>query len=176
MDIIELKAPSPEYAADIWQFRQEILEKDAGNKDQFAGCGGLENCTSAEEWIERMKLGESEENCKDGKVPSHMYLAVRKADNRIVGLIDLRHHINHPILGTWGGHSGYSVRPSESKAYWKFRRDSRQEQQQKIQAEVFQKELIHIKLVIHKTPPVSHWAFALSCKIHYRIQGVHILS
>ena len=75
MDIIELKAPSPEYAADIWQFRQEILEKDAGNKDQFAGCGGLEN------WI--------------------------------VGLIDLRHHINHPILGTWGGHSGYSVRPSE---------------------------------------------------------------
>ena len=63
-----------------------------------------------------------------------------------------------------------------SKAYWKFRRDSRQEQQQKIQAEVFQKELIHIKLVIHKTPPVSHWAFALSCKIHYRIQGVHILS
>ena len=106
MDIIELKAPSPEYAADIWQFRQEILEKDAGNKDQFAGCGGLENCTSAEEWIERTKLGESEENCEDGKVPSHMYLAVRKADNRIVGLIDLRHHINHPILGTWGGHSG----------------------------------------------------------------------
>ena len=46
-------------------------------------------------------------------MPSHMYLAVRKADNRIVGLIDLRHHINHPILGTWGGHSGYSVRPSE---------------------------------------------------------------
>ena len=57
------------------------------------------------------------------------------------------------------------------KRYWKFRRDSRQEQQQKIQAEVFQKELIHIKLVIHKTPPVSHWAFALSSKIHYRIQG-----
>lgn len=113
MDIIELKAPSHEYAADIWQFRQEILEKDAGSKDQFAGCGGLENCTSAEEWIERTKLGESDENCEDGKVPSHMYLAVRKEDNRIVGLIDLRHHIDHPVLGTWGGHSGYSVRPSE---------------------------------------------------------------
>ena len=112
MDIIELKTPSPEYAADIWQFRQEILEKDAGSKDQFAGCGGLESCTSAEEWIECTKLGESEENCEDGKVPSHMYLAVRKADNRIVGLIDLRHHIDHPVLGTWGGHSGYSVRPS----------------------------------------------------------------
>ena len=42
-----------------------------------------------------------------------MYIAVRKTDDKIVGVIDLRHHINHPILGTWGGHCGYSVRPSE---------------------------------------------------------------
>ncbi len=40
-------------------------------------------------------------------------------DNRVVGAIDLRHHIDHPILGTWGGHCGYSVRPSERrKGYW----------------------------------------------------------
>ena len=25
----------------------------------------------------------------------------------------MRHHINHPILRTWGGHCGYTVRPSE---------------------------------------------------------------
>ncbi len=32
----------------------------------------------------------------------------------------LRHHINHLILGTWGGHCGYSVRPSErGKGYAK---------------------------------------------------------
>ena len=31
----------------------------------------------------------------------------------MVGIIDLRHHIDHPILGTWGGHCGYTVRPSE---------------------------------------------------------------
>lgn len=40
MDIIELKAPSPEYAADIWQFRQEILEKDGwkqGSVRRLAG-------------------------------------------------------------------------------------------------------------------------------------------
>ena len=44
-----------------------------------------------------------------------MYLAVRKSDDRIVGIIDLRHHIDPPILGTWGGHTGYSVRPSERR-------------------------------------------------------------
>ena len=34
-------------------------------------------------------------------------------NNELVGIIDLRHHINHPILSTWGGHSGYSVRPTK---------------------------------------------------------------
>ena len=49
-----------------------------------------------------------------------MYLAVRKRDDKVVGVIDLRHHINHPILGTWGGHCEYSVRPSErGKGYAK---------------------------------------------------------
>jgi len=53
-------------------------------------------------------------------VPSHTYMAVRKEDNKVVGIIDLRHHINHPILGSWGGHCGYSVRPSErGKGYAK---------------------------------------------------------
>ena len=35
-----------------------------------------------------------------------------KNDNKVIAVIDLRHHINHPILGTWGGHCGYSSRPS----------------------------------------------------------------
>ena len=47
-------------------------------------------------------------------------LAIRRRDDKVVGVIDLRHHINHPILGTWGGHCGYSVRPSErGKGYAK---------------------------------------------------------
>ena len=33
----------------------------------------------------------------------------------MVGMIDLRHHIDHPVLGLWGGHIGYSVRPSERR-------------------------------------------------------------
>ena len=31
------------------------------------------------------------------------------------GIIDFRHHINHPILSVWGGHIGFSVRPTERK-------------------------------------------------------------
>ena len=122
MEPIELVEPNSTYAADIWAFRQEILECDAENEDQFAGCMSLDTSKSAEEWIKICELRKSEATCGETgtAVPSHMYLAVRKRDNRIVGVIDLRHHINHPILGTWGGHCGYSVRPTErGKGYAK---------------------------------------------------------
>ena len=115
MDQIMLIEPQEKYADDIWEFRQEILECDVENEDQFAGCISLDVSKSAEEWIKICELRKSEETCGEvgTTVPSHMYLAVRKRDDRVVGVIDLRHHINHPILGTWGGHCGYSVRPSE---------------------------------------------------------------
>lgn len=121
-DVINLIEPNAEYADEIWEFRQEILNSDAEDENQFAGCGSLDKSTSAEEWIHICTLRKSAETCnKVGTtVPSHMYLAVRKNDNRVVGIIDLRHHIDHPILGTWGGHCGYSVRPSErGKGYAK---------------------------------------------------------
>ncbi|MBD5492581.1 MAG: GNAT family N-acetyltransferase [Lachnospiraceae bacterium] len=122
MDQITLIEPQKKYADDIWAFRQEILECDAENEDQFAGCISLDVSRSAEEWIKICELRKSEETCGEvgTTVPSHMYLAVHKRDDRVVGVIDLRHHINHPILGTWGGHCGYSVRPSErGKGYAK---------------------------------------------------------
>lgn len=122
MEQIELVEIEMSYADDIWKFRQEILEYDAENEDRFAGCMSLDECKSAEEWIKIYELRKSEETCGEvgTQVPSHTYLAIRKSDNKLVGVIDLRHHINHPILGTWGGHCGYSVRPSErGKGYAK---------------------------------------------------------
>ena len=110
-NVIRLTEPTTAYAQDIWQFRQEILSSN--DKDQFAGCGNLESCSSAREWIDSVHMFQSAQTCPKDKVPSNIYIAVRETDNRIVGIIDLRHHIDHPILGTWGGHMGYYVRPDE---------------------------------------------------------------
>lgn len=38
MEQIELVEIEMRYADDIWKFRQEILECDAENENQFAGC------------------------------------------------------------------------------------------------------------------------------------------
>ena len=117
MEHIELLEVQKKYAEEIWKFRQEILECDAADEDQFAGCLSLDESKSAEEWINICELRKSKETCGEAgtAVPSHTYLAVRKSDNKVVGVIDLRHHIDHPILGIWGGHCGYSVLPSERR-------------------------------------------------------------
>jgi len=116
-DII-LKKPTIEYADDIMQLRQEII--DANDPDAFAGCGNLEECKTAQEWIDRIAVMENPETCPEGRVSSNMFIAVRVSDNKIVGVIDLRHHLGNPMLREWGGHFGYIVRPGErGKGYAK---------------------------------------------------------
>lgn len=83
--------PTMDYADEIMGFRREMFH--AG--DSFAGCGRLERCSSASEWIKMLEEIENAETCHPGKVSSGTYLAVRFSDNRIVGIIDLRHHIDH---------------------------------------------------------------------------------
>lgn len=118
MEEIRLVKPSMVYDKDIMRFRKEILE--AGDKDAFAGCSSLRRCEATGEWLDTLNCMENAETCPAGSVTSETFLAVRVSDNRIVGVIDLRHHIEHPILGLWGGHMGYSVRPSErGKGYAK---------------------------------------------------------
>lgn len=120
MDEIRLLKPTMEYEKDIMQFREELLNANDNVNDSFAGCGGLKHCTTAEEWLTNLAMRENVETCPKGSVTSNTYIAVRSYDNRIVGIIDLRHHINHPVLGLWGGHMGYSVRPTErGKGYAK---------------------------------------------------------
>ena len=122
MERIILVEASVDYTYQIEQFRREVFEYDPDDGNRFAGCMSLEEVDSAEAWINTCRLRRSEATCKYGgvDVPSHTYFAIRKHDNRLVGIIDLRHHINHPILGTWGGHCGYTVRPCErGKGYAK---------------------------------------------------------
>lgn len=110
------------YNRELEEFKKEILEFDADNEDQFAGCLGLKDAASSDEWINICNLRKNSATCEQTgtNVPSTTYFAIRKNDGKLVGVIDLRHHINHPILGTWGGHCGYSVRPSErGKGYAK---------------------------------------------------------
>lgn len=49
----------------------------------------------------------------EGLVPANLYLLEDDVSDRVLGALQLRHHINHPRLRDAGGHIGYGIRPSE---------------------------------------------------------------
>ncbi len=109
MSGIVLKKPTEEYAEQIMAYRREFLE--AGG--EMAGCCGLHKFESFEEWFAKVKNLSTPETCPRDHAPDTQFIAVRESDNKLIGMIDLRHHIDHPVLSLFGGHIGYSVRPGE---------------------------------------------------------------
>lgn len=74
------------------KYKEEFIK----NNDSFDGCAGLEEVDTYNEWIkfeERLskKYGEN-------YVPSKVYLAIRKEDNKLVGIIDLRLSLSDFLL------------------------------------------------------------------------------
>lgn len=110
---IKLVRPSMDYAEDIMKFRQEFL--DHNPNEDMGGTSNLRDCEKAEDWISYTENLRCRETCPEGMVDADTYLAVRKSDRKIVGITDFRHHISHPVLGLWGGHIGYCVRPDERR-------------------------------------------------------------
>ena len=92
---MKLIEPTMEYSEQIRAYRQEFL--DSG--DSMDGTGGLRNFDDPQEWIDFLVRH------KDPKT-------VPEEDQKIVGMIDIRHRLNE-FLENYGGHIGYSVAPSE---------------------------------------------------------------
>ena len=107
-DMISLVRPNEQYADQVMSFREELLNSGSC----FDGCAGLEECASCQEWMQFEKRLRAK--YKEGYVPSEVFLAVRKRDSRLVGIIDYRHPLSDFLL-RFGGNIGYSVRPSERR-------------------------------------------------------------
>lgn len=103
---LSLVFPSLEFEDEIISYRQEFL--DSG--ETMAGTSGLRFANSVTEWIselEEQRLGAVGE-----LVQATTYLCVRETDQKVVGMINIRHRLND-YLRTYGGHIGYSIRRSE---------------------------------------------------------------
>ena len=109
-----LKIPTAEDERGVMDARKEFLEIE----DRIPGAGSLEKYENFEMWLTKITSDLSEQTVTPGRVPSTQYLTIRKSDNKIVGFVQIRHHINLPILEKYGGHIGDAVVPSErNKGY-----------------------------------------------------------
>lgn len=107
---IKLVLPTKNYKTEIMNYKQEFIE----NNDSMDGTSGLVSAKNFEEWHQIVILNSNEETSNKEFVPATSYLAVSTDDERLIGMIQIRHRLNAFLLSK-GGHIGYSVRKSERK-------------------------------------------------------------
>ena len=112
MEELELVAPMLEYKEDVLNFLQEVEIVDASKPWQYAGMSRLNKSVSYEDWVQAKKDEEKGVNLPEGYVPASTFLCVRKSDNRVVGICNIRHTLSDFLLN-YGGHIGQSIRPDE---------------------------------------------------------------
>lgn len=107
---MQLIEPTMEYDEQIQAYRREFLEY-GGSMD---GCGSLRRFDRTQDWLEQVESLKRPETTPEDLVPMTQYVYVRETDQKIVGVIQIRHYFNE-FLEKYGGHIGYSVCPSERR-------------------------------------------------------------
>ncbi|MDE5984884.1 MAG: GNAT family N-acetyltransferase [Eubacterium sp.] len=102
--------PSEIYAEQIREYRQDFLDTNSS----MDGCGPLRRCENPITYISECKKYTAPETLPKEFVIATQFFYVRKADNHLVGMIQVRHYFND-YLAKYGGHIGYSIRPSERR-------------------------------------------------------------
>lgn len=110
MDDLSLIFPNDNYIDEIADYRKEMLDKDSS----MDGCGILRRTDNPLDWIKHSIRSTKKVISLEGLVVATQFICVRKSDLKIVGMIQVRHSLNC-YLKEYGGHIGYSVRPSERK-------------------------------------------------------------
>lgn len=110
MTTLKLILPTAEYKDEIMNYKDEFIK----NNESMDGTSGLRNAKSFEQWHSAILDNLNEETVGEGLVPATTYIAISSDDDRLIGMIDIRHRLNDYLLN-YGGHIGYSVRKSERK-------------------------------------------------------------
>lgn len=110
MENLILLRPTAEYAEQIMESKKEYLAADSS----MDGCGPMRRTDDPIEYIEKCALEENSETCPAPLVPATQFMLVRKADNKVLGFLQVRREFND-YLSQFGGHIGYSVRPTERR-------------------------------------------------------------
>lgn len=105
-----LTEPSEIYAEQIREYRQDFLDTDCS----MDGCGPIRKFEDPITYISECKKYTAPETLPKGAVIATQFFYIRKADNRLVGMIQVRHYFND-YLAAYAGHIGYSIRPSERR-------------------------------------------------------------
>ena len=94
MDRLYLKFPTVEDKQNVLDYKNEFLT----NGQKMSGVGGLDRLETFEAWLQKVNSDISKETCEQGRVPSTLYLVYRIQDNKLVGMMQIRHELNERLL------------------------------------------------------------------------------
>ena len=111
MNELELQLPTLQHRIAAEDFKNEFLEM----QEPVIYGSAMVDQMEYEQWLTHNTNNRQESTVSIGWVTATTFFAVRKRDLKIVGMIDIRHNLENEFLAQYGGHMGYSVRPSERK-------------------------------------------------------------
>lgn len=110
MDKCVLMKPDFSFEYEIKAYRTEMLDANSS----MDGTGPLKQLENIKDWLKYCQVCGNKKYVPDFWVPCEQYIYVRMSDRKIVGMLQLRYYLNE-YLEKYGGHIGYSVRPSERR-------------------------------------------------------------
>lgn len=120
-DELILVRPSIEYRNQAINLINEVEKVDKDKEIRYAGFSGLQKYKdNYEEWLKEIEKYTKKETLPKEWVIGNVFFSVRKKDNKLVGIINIRHELND-YLYNYGGHIGYSILPSERRKGYGFK-------------------------------------------------------
>ncbi len=110
MDAVKLVRPCKRYCEQIAAYRTECVQCGSS----MDGCSILRRTEDPQAFVEYCLCSDDLAKIPPNLVPSTLYLLVRCQDEVLLGMVDIRHTLNDH-LARYGGHIGYSVRPSQRR-------------------------------------------------------------
>ena len=111
MSELYLEFPSKERERDAKAYLREFIESGS----LINGMGDLDEYDDYDKWLAMTRDFCDGRNLPEDWVRSSEYFLVRKQDNRIVGMTNIRHEQNAYLIEHGYGHIGYGIRPSERR-------------------------------------------------------------
>ncbi len=106
----ELEVPSIKRKEEAIDYINEFYKYNSG----INGVGGLNRyLEDYEGWLQKLEQDYARIPNEE-KVPARTYFFIRKSDNKIIGMINIRLALNEK-LKKFGGNIGYSIRPTERR-------------------------------------------------------------
>ena len=102
--MIKLIKPSKEFFNQLKELKQDFINN---NESRIQGSGSLDKYENLDEWLK--SINEIEQGLNSKLVPTTYYLIL--SDDEVVGNISIRHYLTKD-LEEFGGHIGYSIKPS----------------------------------------------------------------